>query len=149
MAVQSATGKPDWLVEHESTLMGQPVLYSYDKIGDILEIFFQQHQGGIGVELADNIVLRYQLESGQPLSLIFTSFSRLVQPTAYGPRSFQLTALDDLPEEMQRTVLTILQSPPVNHFLKLSGLLLAPDDTLLPITSLEQPTEASLDKILA
>ena len=81
--------------------------------------------------------------------MILISFSRLIQPTRFGPPSFRLTALANLPSDMQQTVLTLLNSPPVNHFLKVSGLFLAPGDQLLPITYLAQPTELPLDKILA
>jgi hypothetical protein len=50
--------KPEWLIEREVVLEGQTVTYSYDKEGDILEIFFQQGQGGLGIDLNENIVLR-------------------------------------------------------------------------------------------
>lgn len=141
--------KPDWLFERDITVAGQPVLYSYDKEGDILEIFFHKGRGGAGIDLTDNIVLRYDRESQEPLSLIFLSFSRLIQETEFGPPSFRLTGVEYLPPDMQQVVFKILHSPPVNHFLKVSGLLIAPDKKLQPITFLEQPTELPLDKILA
>jgi hypothetical protein len=84
--------KPDWLIEGEMTLNGHPITYNYDKEGDVLEIIFQKG-GGLGIDLTENIVLRYNQEHQEPLSLIVTSFSRLTQPTPFGPPSFHLTAL--------------------------------------------------------
>jgi hypothetical protein len=143
------TDKPDWLVEREITLKGHPITYSYDKAGDILEIFFQKGRGGLGVDLTENIVLRYDRESQEPLSLILIGFSRLIRPTVFGPPSFRLTALAELPPDMQQVILHILNSFPVNQFVKVSGLQLSPGGELQPITYLEQPTGLSLEKVLA
>ena len=142
------TKKPNWLIERKITLEGRTITYSYDKEGDILEIFFQKG-GGLGVDLTENIVLRYSQESEEPLSLILTNFLRLIRPTRFGPPSFHLTALSKLPSDVQQTVLEILNSFPVNRFLKVSGLFLTPGGELQPITYLEQPTGLSLDKVLA
>jgi YD repeat-containing protein len=149
MTNQQNNHRPDWLVEREITLGGQTVTLNYDREGDILEIFFQKGRGGVGVDLTENIVLRYNRDSQEPLSLILVGFSRLMQPTQFGPPSFQLTELANLPPEMQEVVLKMLHLPPVNHFLKVSGLLLAPGVQLQPITYLEQPTGLPLVKILA
>ena len=142
------SNRPDWLIEREITLERQTIIYSYDKEGDVLEILFQKG-GGLGIDLTDNIVLRYNRESEAPLSLIMTSFSQLTRPTQFGPPSFQLTALSQLPPDMQQTVLHILNTFPVNRFLKVSGLLLSTGGELRPITYLEQPAELPLDKVLA
>jgi hypothetical protein len=143
------SNKINWLVEREISLEGQTVIYSYDKESDILEIVFQTGQGGIGVDLTENISLRYNRDNQEPLSLILISFSHLIRPTEFGPPSFQLTALAELPLEMQQIVLGILNSFPVNRFLKLSGLRLSPGGELQPITYLTQPDELTLDKVLA
>ena len=47
-------------------------------------------------------------------------FSILMQPTEAGPRSFPLTELSQLPDELKATVLDLLTSPPVNRFLTTS-----------------------------
>lgn len=138
--------KPDWLIEHEMTLEGQTIIYSYDEEGDILEIFFRKG-GGLGVDLTENIVLRYNQEDQKPLSLILTDFSHLTRLTKFGPPSFRLTSLTTLPPNMQRTVLQMLNSFPVNHFLKVSGLAFSPGGELQPITYLERATGLPLDKI--
>jgi hypothetical protein len=139
--------KPGWLIEREVTINGQTIICSYDKEGDILEIIFQKG-GGLGVDLTENIVLRYNQERQEPLSLILTSYSHLIQPTPFGPPSFHLAAVSELPPDMQQTVLQILNDFPVNHFLRLSGLRLLPGGELQPITYLEQPVELPLDKVL-
>ncbi|MBI3959304.1 MAG: hypothetical protein HY328_10890 [Chloroflexi bacterium] len=135
--------KPDWLVEYEITLEGQTITYSYDKEGDILEIFFQK-EGGLGIDLTENIVLRYNQEDQKPLSLILTDFSHLTRLTKFGPPSFRLTSFATLPPNMQRIVLPILNSFPVNHFLKVSGLISSPGGELQPITYFERPTNLKI-----
>ncbi len=138
------SNKPNWLIEHQITIHGQTITYSYDKEGDVLEVIFQKG-GGLGVDLTENIVLRYNQERQEPLSLILTSFSRLTSPTPFGPPSFHLAILSELPPDMQQIVLHILNTFPVNRFLKVSGLRLSPSGELQPITYLEQPVELPLD----
>lgn len=117
---------------------GQIIIYSYDKEGDVLEIIFQRG-GGSGVDLTENIVLRYNQERAEPLSLILTNPARVIEPTPFGPPSFPLTALTELPYGMQRTILHLLNSFPVNRFLKVSGLRLSPGDELHYPPKLHKP----------
>ena len=116
------TTTPDWLfVSEEEVSDGQPVRVEYDREGDILELFFAEGAGR-GLELTDEIVLRYDVQSGQPLSLIFLTFSKLMQPTEYGAESFYLQGLKRLPAAERTRVMTMLTSPPVNHYLHVSAL---------------------------
>ena len=103
----------------------------------------------MGVDLTENIVLRYDRQTQEPLSLILIGFARLIQPTPFGPPSFRLTELTKLPSDMQEVVLDMLHAAPINHFLKVSGLLLAPGQQLQPITYLEQPTKLFSTKTFA
>ncbi len=129
--------KPDWLVEHKETLDGGlTILYQYDKEGDILEIFFQKG-GGRGVELTDEIVLRYDVKTEKPLSLIILCFSALVQLEELGPLSFPLK-LDEIPDDMRQVVLKIVTTWPVNHFLKVLSYLPPRAKRPVPITYVEQ-----------
>lgn len=139
---------PNWLVERQVILEDQVITYSYDREGDILEIIFHKG-GGMGIDLTENIVLRFNRDSGEALSLLLISFSKLIQPTKFGPSSFPLTHLDDLPPTMQQTVLHILHTYPVNRFLTVSGLFLTPGGNLLPIASLLQPDNLALDLVPA
>jgi hypothetical protein len=127
---------------------GQAITYSYDQAGDVLEIVFQKG-GGVGTDLTEHIVLRYNLERQEALSLILTSFSQLTRPTPFGPPSFHLAALSELPPEMQQTILHLLNTPPVHHFLKLSSLRLSPGGEVQPITSLAQLAELTRPEVLA
>lgn len=141
--------KPDWLVEYEETLDdGQTVVYQYDKEGDILEVFFQRG-GGCGVELTDEIVLRYDVKTGKPLSLIFLCFSALMQSTEFGPPSFRLK-LEEMPDDVCQTVLKIITTPPVNRFLKVLTYSPPRAKRPVPITYVEKlPTLALAQKEIA
>lgn len=138
------TTNPDWLIEREVKLdNGRTVLVSYDREGDTLEVFFNQGPG-TGVELTDQIVLRYDKKTAVPLSLIFLSFSKLTQPTEYGPESFRLTGLEKLPPKQRDIITQILMSPPVNHYLRTSALSLPRHSRRVPITYLRQPLATAL-----
>lgn len=103
------------------TDQGQIVQVEYDEEGDILELFFERGPANCAVELSDNIILRFDHAWGKPLSLSLLSYSHIVQPTEVGPRSFPLTGLDNLPDDLRQTVVKIITSPPVNQFLKVSS----------------------------
>jgi hypothetical protein len=141
--------RPDWLVEYEETLEdGQRVLYHYDKEGDILEIFFQRG-GGCGIDLTDEIVLRYDLKTGNPLSLIFLCFSALMQSAEFGPLSFRLK-LDEMPDDVRQTVLKIITTPPVSRFLKVLTYSPLPARRPVPIAYVEElPALALAQKEIA
>ncbi|MEZ4865410.1 MAG: DUF2283 domain-containing protein [Caldilineaceae bacterium] len=113
---------PNWLfIDEEELNNGQTAHIEYDREGDTLEIFFADGPGR-GLELADEIILRYDIESGHPLSLIFLTSSKLIQPTPYGSESFYLHGLERLSAAEQQQVVQILSSPPVNQYLHVSAL---------------------------
>ena len=113
---------PAWLFTHTEALnTGQTVQVEYDRDGDILEVLFARSSGR-GVELSDEIVLRYEPTTKQPLSLIFIGFSHFLQPTAYGPESYRLTGLERLPADERAEILQILTTAPVDHYLHVSAL---------------------------
>ncbi len=111
---------PDWLFTYEDVDGEQNIRIEYDREGDVLEIFFAEGAGR-GLELTDEIVLRYDIQTGRPLSLIFLTFSKLMQPTEYGPESFYLDGLQRLSPTEQNKVMKILTSPPVNRYLRVSA----------------------------
>ena len=131
--------RSDWLFQTEETLdTGETARIEYDKEGDILEVFFADGSGK-GLELADEIVLRYEPETGNPLSLILLTFSHLIKPTEYGPESFRLNGIEHLSTAERKTIMAMLTSAPVNRFLKVSALALSADkDQLVPITYVRQ-----------
>ncbi|MCP4401519.1 MAG: hypothetical protein GY801_30005 [bacterium] len=99
---------------------GEPLRLVYHEEDDMLEVFFGQNEPATGVELTDHILLRLNRTSRQAVSLTLRHFSILAEHTLYGPRSYPLDHLDELPESLHEIVLRLLTSPPVNQFLKLS-----------------------------
>jgi len=123
-----------WLQERTEILpTGEEVRIEYDSEGDTLEIFFASG-AATGIELTDEIVLRYDKSNVSPRSLIFTSFSHLIQDTEYGPESFRLTGIESLPPKQRDEVLRILRMPPVSHFLQLSAVKLPHTKQPIPLT---------------
>lgn len=123
-----------WLDEYTETLpTGEQVQMEYDREGDVLEIFFTAGSA-TGIELADEIVLRYDRSTATPRSLIFTSFSQLVKDTEYGPESFPLTGIESLSPQQREEILRILRIPPVSHFLQLSAVQLPDSRRPIPLT---------------
>ncbi|MEW5989461.1 MAG: DUF2283 domain-containing protein [Chloroflexota bacterium] len=92
----------------------------YDKEGDELDIFFGENEPATGVELTDHLLLRLNQTTGRPVSLTILHFSVLAERTEYGPRSYPLNSLKELPEHLRELVVHALTTTPVNRFLKLS-----------------------------
>ncbi|MGH9841862.1 MAG: DUF2283 domain-containing protein [Blastocatellia bacterium] len=108
----------------------------YDPEADILEVFFGENQPATGVDLTDYIILRLNRQTGQPVSLTLLHFSILTERTEYGPRSYPLNKLDEVPEDLRELVLHILTSLPVSQFLKLSNFQASPTERI-PFTYVE------------
>lgn len=122
---------------------GTPVRLVYDQEADILEIFFGENEPATGVELTEHIVLRLNKKAKRAVSLMVDDFSILTERTEYGPRSFPLDKLDELPEDLRELVLQLLTAMPVSQFLKVSHLQLSPTERV-PLTYVEsQPATAA------
>ena len=116
--------------------------YSYDKEGDVLYVSFFPGEKGTGVELNDNILLRFDKDKKKALCLTFFDFSILIQKTELGPRGFPLSGLAEIPEKLREIVITIITSPPVSHFLRI--MVYSPALTeAIPITYVEKPSSAA------
>jgi hypothetical protein len=102
------------------TADGHTIHLAYEQVGDVLEIVFPGVEATYAVDLTDNILLRFHREQGQAAGLTILDFSVLASPAELGPRSFALTGLDDLPDDLRETVARIITAPPVNRFLKVS-----------------------------
>ncbi len=92
----------------------------YDEGGDVLDIFFGENEPATGIELTDHILLRLNQTTERAISLTILHFSILAQQTEYGPRSYPLDKLEEVPEVLREMVLRLSTRPPVNQFLKLS-----------------------------
>ena len=55
---------------------------------------------GTGIELNDHILLRFNKEERRAIGLTFLDFSVLIQRTEFGPKSFPLTGLADISDQM-------------------------------------------------
>lgn len=99
---------------------GEAVRLVYDETEDILEVFFGDNEPATGVELTDHILLRLNQTTGRAVSLTLLHFSILAERTEYGPRSYPLNNLKELPEALRELVVRALTTSPVDEFLKLS-----------------------------
>lgn len=99
---------------------GETIRLAYDKNEDILDIFFGENEPATGIELTDHILLRLNRETGRAVSLTLLHFSILVERTEYGPRSYPLDKLEELPEDLRDLVIRAVTAMPVNKFLKIS-----------------------------
>jgi hypothetical protein len=136
----------DELYLHETDLVsdsGHVVHFAYDEEGDILEVVFDNVKATCAIELTEEILLRFNLERGQAAGLTILDFSVLASPTEMGPRSFPLTGLADLPDDLRQTVVKIITSPPVNQFLKVSYFYPSSAERL-PITYVERPPSLAM-----
>ncbi|MCB9105593.1 MAG: DUF2283 domain-containing protein [Anaerolineales bacterium] len=127
------------LEKQELTLKtGQKVLYEYDPDGDLLEIIFQQAEATSAVELTESIILRFNWDTNQPLSLSFISISHLMQPSEYGEVHFQLLT-DEWPVETKDKILMMLRQSPLNEFLAISSYTTAHTHQIIPPDNDQSP----------
>lgn len=127
------------LEKRELTLStGQTVWYEYAQDSDLLEIIFRPAEATCAVELTESIILRFDWETNEPLSLGFISISHLVQPTEYGEVHFQLLT-DEWPDEVQAKVWEMLQRSPLTEFLKLSSYAPAHTHKIVPMAAIKRP----------
>jgi len=120
---------------------GTPVRLVYDQEADILEIFFGENGPATGIELTDQMILRVDQKQNRALSLMLLHFFILSEQTEYGPRSFSIDKVQDLPTELRQLVLCLLTSQPVSQFLKLSQFQLSPQEQM-PLAYVESQPAA-------
>ncbi|MBN1668302.1 MAG: DUF2283 domain-containing protein, partial [Anaerolineales bacterium] len=110
--------------------------FNYDELSDTLYVSFEAGTKATGIELNNNILLRIDKEKRKAVGITFFDFSLLAQRTDFGPRSFPLTGLAELSDELRELVVEILQSPPVKDILSLSTYTPTYSEAI-PITSLQ------------
>ena len=110
--------------------------FNYDEISDTLYVSFFPGEKATGIDLNDHMVLRINKKERRAIGLTFFDYSLLAQKTEVGPRSFPLTGLADLSDELREVVLDILQRPPVSELLFLSSYTPSISESV-PITSLQ------------
>jgi len=121
---------------------GTPVHLVYDQEADVLEVIFRENEPATGVELTEHIILRLNRDTGRAVSLTLLDFAILTERTEYGPRSFPLDRLEEMPEDLRELVLRLVTSMPVSQFLKVSHFQASPTERV-PLTYVEpQPVPA-------
>lgn len=113
---------------------GNIVQLEYDHEADMLEIFFAKDRANKTIELADPIIIRFNYQTKQPLSLSILTFSKVIQQTEFGPATFPLYGLEKLPPELKQIVSRMIQTPPVSHFLKIVAYAPHPQQPLIPLS---------------
>jgi uncharacterized protein YuzE len=115
--------------------MSEPV-FTYDEASDTLYISFAPGEAATGIELTDHILLRVNKRERRAIGLTLLDYSILAQTTDIGPRSFPLTGLDELSNDLREMVLDILLHPPVRDILSLLAYTPSLAETI-PIISLQ------------
>jgi uncharacterized protein YuzE len=115
--------------------MSEPV-FTYDEASDTLYISFAPGEAATGIELTDHILLRVNKRERRAIGLTLLDYSILAQTTDIGPRSFPLTGLDELSDDLREMVLDILLHPPVHDILSLLAYTPSLAETI-PIISLQ------------
>jgi len=111
--------------------------FNYDEISDTLYVSFEPGEKATGIELNNNILLRIDKDKRQAIGITFFDYSILVQKADFGPRSFPLTGLILLSDELRELALEIIQSRPVADILTLFTYTPTYSEAI-PITSLQQ-----------
>jgi uncharacterized protein YuzE len=96
-------------------------VFKYDKISDTLNVTFAENKDATGIELSENVLLRLDLKKKAAIGLTLFNYSILTKKTEIGFRSLPLTELNDLPNDIRKTVVKILLTKPVSDFLYLSA----------------------------
>jgi len=121
--------------------MTKPI-FNYDETSDTLYVSFASGEKATGIELNDHILLRINKKERRAIGLTFLEYSLLAQKTEVGPRSFPLTGLAELSDELREIVLDILLRPPVSDVLSLSTYTPSIAETI-PIISLQPAASAA------
>ncbi len=97
------------------------ISFNYDEISDTLYISFEPGEKATGIELNEHILLRINKKERRAVGLTFFEYSLLAQKTDIGPRSFPLTGLSEISDDLREIVLDIIKRPPVSDILSLSA----------------------------
>jgi len=93
----------------------------YDAEGDVLTVNFPHAKvkKEMAIEIADTVVLYFDVVNEKPLQMILICYNRLVQYTRRKP--LKLERLASYPKRLQRLALKLIQRPPVSNFLELKA----------------------------
>ena len=91
--------------------------FSYDQQADVLYIAFDKGRKASSVSLNDNLVLRFDAQTGKAIGLTILEFSCLMRESGTLP----LARLDEFPPELRNLVWKILTRPPVSYYLRITS----------------------------
>jgi hypothetical protein len=114
--------------------MSKPSI-KYDEVSDTLTVCFQPGAKATGIEITDHIILRINQQQRSCISIVFLEYSVLAQKTETGTRSFPISGLSNISNDLKEIVLEILLNPPVSDFLQLSAYTVSVLETI-PIVSI-------------
>jgi hypothetical protein len=127
-------------VEKEKRILadGTETLLAYEAESDELNIYFGENRKATGVQLSDHILLRLDRTEGKAVSLSLIDFSLLTRETRYGPPSFRLDGLDELPDDLRELTLELITTPPVSYFLQVGAFYASLHQPPVPISYIER-----------
>ncbi len=120
--------------------------FEYDQESDLLDVYFAEptqarERPFWTIELTDNITISIDRAIGKAVAVGLLDFSRLTSMTPFGPRSFPITGLANLPPAERDLVLEILKTEPVRRWLDISSVQLLPDSPFTVAHVVPQPSE--------
>lgn len=89
--------------------------YEYDAAGDVLDVYFDEKRPAWTIELTPNIMISIDRAERRAIRSTLADYSELIRSTEWGPRSFPITGLADLPLTEHDMVVAILNSEPIRH----------------------------------
>jgi uncharacterized protein YuzE len=124
------------------------VRWEYDADSDVLDVYFGEKRPAWTIELTDNINISIDRNAAVAVALSFLDYSALVESTPFGPRSFPVTGLADLPISERDLVLRIITTEPVSGWLDVSAVEKLPDSPFA-VAHLERPPKEVLKLLSA
>ena len=112
--------------------------YEYDAEGDVLDVYFDEKRPAWTIELTPNIMISIDRTERRAIQLTLADYTELMRSTEWGPRSFPITGLADLPFTERDMVVAILNSEPIMHWLDVSAVQMLPDSPFA-VAHLEPP----------
>jgi uncharacterized protein YuzE len=95
----------------------QYIHLTYDDEGDILHIAFRENRQASTLSLHDNLLLRYDSQTGEAVGLTMIGFSDLLDLERRG-QSLPLRNLTELPSSLAQLITNVLGQPPVSFYLQ-------------------------------
>lgn len=110
--------------------------------------YFHTREATAALELTESIILHFDWEHEEPLSLSFLGASKLIAPTEYGEPNYQLL-VDEWPRQAEEKVGRMLRTSPLNEFLLLGSYAPAHTTQAIPVATINRTILAPLVAVAA